>query len=152
MCPVNSDFHCVNLQESRFILRMSGIMNETLTTDGTTEHLSFEAEAQHSRKAGRVNKKGNKEYGVVAHIGLKNEATALQVEAWIRFHMSRGLKMFLFDRYAFHRDIVAHAMKTWKGQLAVPTEQKYVDPQNPPEGNKICLQPLFQVKRLHQRN
>jgi hypothetical protein len=82
--------------------------------------LRFLVEAQSSRKVSFKQKSSSKQkgsgrndrvYGVVAHVGLKNQATSVQVEAWIRFHMSRGFKMFLFDRYGFHRDIVKYARR-----------------------------------------
>jgi len=121
VCPIQSEFHCDNLLEVRHILKMTEFMNETYVEK--TYQLKFEIEAQNSRSVAYVDKRSknrqDKVYGVVAHVGLKNKATSLQVETWIRFHISRGFKLFLFDRYAFHRDIVTHALSSWKDAIPV---------------------------------
>jgi hypothetical protein len=124
-------------------------MNKTIPSSSSsaaaTQSLSFETEAQHLRKVSFVSKhkggpdlrrRSEKVYAVVAHVGLKNVATSIQVEAWIRFHLSRGFKLFLFDRYGFHRDIVKQALNYWDKSVPVANEQVYVDPANLPADTK----------------
>jgi hypothetical protein len=65
------------------------------------------------------------------------------VEAWVRFHISRGFKLFLFDRYAFHRDIVSHAVQPWAKRSPVAVMLDYIDPNTlPAEKKKNNLGPV----------
>jgi hypothetical protein len=144
VCSIGSDFQCESLYESRHILTLREFMNESVPLSKRVSQLQFETEAQHARKAishtSKVKnpnrRRSEKVYGVVAHVGLKNLATSIQVEAWIRFHISRGFKLFLFDRYAFHRDIVAQALSPWTQTNPVGVMQEYIDPLSLPSDMK----------------
>ena len=123
-------------------------------SEGIPNELKFLIEAQHTRKVSFIQSRSNdnkkssrggrsdRVYGVVAHVGLKNEATSIQVEAWIRFHISRGFKLFLFDRYGFHRDIVKFSVEPYKGTTNIDYEQPYIDPSKGSEGQKKTLNNL----------
>ena len=51
--------------------------------------------------------------------------------------------MFLFDRYAFHRDIVAYSQQPWTKKTPVRTELEYIDPLSlPADAKKSNLGPV----------